>query len=116
MTTTTPPTEQPPRSDLDGAPPAYPVRPWGDIRQDVDTRGLVTKEIRSPEFGAMFKVRGLSRAEKHYLNGPTFRDQTGRLDASRVEEEMLCIAVVEPPLKHEEYKALRHNATINPVF
>jgi hypothetical protein len=89
---------------------------------DGDTRILTVEEILSaapkpdtdivtvPEFGGSVKVKGLTRAEWHYVKARA--NATGKLNEATYEQELFLIGVVEPRFTAEQYKLLTHRKSI----
>jgi hypothetical protein len=99
---------------------ALPVRSMDEILAELDQRGQPERhEVRVPEWGAVFYVRGLTRAEVLHLDrismirtGP----EKGMVDKGKQDLETLLIGVVEPKITREHYMRLRHRADANPII
>lgn len=65
-----------------------------------------TEYVDVPEFGGAVKVKGLTRAEWHYVKARA--NATGRLNEETLDREMFLMGVLEPRFTAEQYKLLTH--------
>lgn len=98
-----------------GAGAALPVRSMDEILAELDKRGQPDAvDVAVPEWGATFRVRGLTRAEVLRMN--TMATRNGRVDQAMLDELTMTTAVVEPRIGVEHYRRLRHRADANPII
>jgi hypothetical protein len=75
---------------------ALPVRSMDEILAELDQRGQPERhEVKVPEWGAVFYVRGLTRAEVLHIDRIS-TNRKGIVDKGAQDLETLLIGVVEP--------------------
>jgi hypothetical protein len=103
-------------SDTNQSNGALPVRSMDEILAELDQRGQPERhEVRVPEWGAVFYVRGLTRAEVLHIDRIS-TSRKGVVDKGAQDLETLLIGVVEPKITREHYMRLRHRADANPII
>jgi hypothetical protein len=107
-------------SDTNQSNGALPVRSMDEILAELDQRGQPERhEVKVPEWGAVFYVRGLTRAEVLHIDRITMilaGPGKGTVDKGKQDLETLLIGVVEPKITREHYMRLRHRADANPII
>jgi hypothetical protein len=95
---------------------ALPVRSMDEILAELDQRGQPERyEVKVPEWGAVFYVRGLTRAEVLHIDRIS-TSRKGVVDKGTADLETLLIGVVEPKITREHYMRLRHRVDANPII
>lgn len=95
---------------------ALPVRSMDEILAELDQRGQPEAHaVEVPEWGATFRVRGLTRAEVLHIDRIS-TNRKGVVDKATQDLETLLLGVVEPKITREHYARLRHRADANPII
>lgn len=115
-----PPMPEPPQGEPreNGALRGEPlrVRPMAELLAALERRERQRVPVEAPELGALFYVRGLSRAEVLHIQRIATNPRTGQLNQSRIDAETILLAVVEPKITAEDYERLRSLPGVNPAI
>ncbi|CAA9246726.1 MAG: hypothetical protein AVDCRST_MAG77-1843 [uncultured Chloroflexi bacterium] len=96
--------------------PDLKYRPIMDILAQIQAGGDGREEVEVPEFGAKFRIKGLSRSEVLHISKSATDPRTGQLDQAKADWLTIQAAVEQPRISEADYDRLRRDARANKLI